>query len=72
MGTVFNAAKESALDGFIGGQIGFTEMAGVVEGVMGDLWRENGLIDAGITLDNVAKADQLARIKADERMKTSA
>jgi 1-deoxy-D-xylulose-5-phosphate reductoisomerase len=72
MGAVFNAAKESALDGFIGGQIGFTEMAGVVEGVMGDLWRENGLIDAGITLDNVAKADQLARIKADERMKTSA
>lgn len=68
MGAVFNAAKERALDGFIAGQIGFLDMAQVVEDVMTQLSSDNGLIRAGFTLDNVASADHLARIRADQVM----
>lgn len=70
MGAIFNAAKERALDGFIAGRIGFLDMAGVVEHVMTRLSSDNGLIHAGFTLDNVAKADHLARIRADEAMQS--
>ncbi|SMO51187.1 1-deoxy-D-xylulose 5-phosphate reductoisomerase [Thalassovita litoralis] len=68
MGAIFNAAKERALDGFIAGQIGFLDMAQVVEDVMTQLSSDNGLIRAGFTLDNVASADHLARIRADQVM----
>ncbi|MEZ5675354.1 MAG: 1-deoxy-D-xylulose-5-phosphate reductoisomerase [Thalassovita sp.] len=68
MGAIFNAAKERALDGFIAGQIGFLDMVQVVEDVMTQLSSDNGLIRAGFTLDNVASADHLARIRADQVM----
>lgn len=68
MGAIFNAAKERALDGFIAGQIGFLDMAQVVEDVMTQLSSDNGLIRAGFTLDNVASADHLARMRADQVM----
>ena len=58
-GAMFNAAKETALDGFIAGKINFTHMAGVVEEVLSQ--EPGGLIDAAMTLDNVAAADQMAR-----------
>ena len=58
-GAVFNAAKESALDGFIAGQIGFQAMADVVEEVLQTM--APGHIDAPMTLDNVRNADQMAR-----------
>ncbi|WP_299041510.1 1-deoxy-D-xylulose-5-phosphate reductoisomerase [uncultured Tateyamaria sp.] len=58
-GAVFNAAKESALDGFIAGQIGFQAMAEVVEEVLQTT--PTGHIDAPMTLDNVRNADQMAR-----------
>ena len=60
-GAVFNAAKETALDGFIVGQIGFTRMAGVVEEVLSTDTALEGLIDAEMTLDNVLRVDHLAR-----------
>lgn len=60
-GAVFNAAKETALDGFIAGQINFTRMAQVVEEVLSMELALDGLIDAAMTLDNVAQADHLAR-----------
>lgn len=63
-GAVFNAAKERALDGFIAGEIGFVQMADVVEQVLNRLSRENRLIDAEITLDTVLKFDHLAREEA--------
>lgn len=63
-GAVFNAAKEAALDGFIAGQIGFSEMAGVVEDVLSHLSAQPGHIDATMTLDNVAQMDHLARQEA--------
>lgn len=63
-GAVFNAAKETALDGFIAGHIGFTQMAGVVEDVLTALSARPGHMDAAMTLDNVAQVDHLARQEA--------
>ena len=60
-GAVFNAAKEVALDGFIGGKLRFPQMAEIVEDTMEALFPDNGVIDATITLDNVAQVDHLAR-----------
>jgi len=64
-GAVFNAAKERALDRFIARDIGFLDMAVVVEEVLTRLSGRPGLIDAAMTLDNVAQVDHLARDEAD-------
>lgn len=58
-GAVFNAAKETALDGFIAGAVRFTQMSDIVAETLDQV--EHGLIDAEMTLDNVAMADHLAR-----------
>lgn len=63
-GAVFNAAKETALDGFIAGKLQFTDMAGVVEDVLASLSSQQEHIDAIMTLDNVASIDHLARSEA--------
>ncbi len=60
-GATFNAAKETALDAFIGGQIGFMHMAEVVEEVLNRRSSDNRLDNAVITLDMVRKTDHLAR-----------
>ncbi|WP_448326159.1 1-deoxy-D-xylulose-5-phosphate reductoisomerase [Sulfitobacter sp. M13] len=60
-GAVFNAAKEVALDGFVEGKLRFPQMAQIVEDTMETLFPDNGVIDAAITLDNVAQVDHLAR-----------
>ncbi len=65
-GAVFNAAKEAALDGFIDGAIGFTDMAGIVEDTLTRLAGDSALVHAAMTLDNVRAADQMARITAQE------
>ncbi|MEL7150013.1 MAG: 1-deoxy-D-xylulose-5-phosphate reductoisomerase [Pseudomonadota bacterium] len=64
-GAAFNAAKESALDGFIEGRIGFTVMADVVAKVI-ELMSGDSLANAAITLESVREADQLARVRAQE------
>jgi 1-deoxy-D-xylulose-5-phosphate reductoisomerase len=58
-GAVFNAAKETALDGFIDGHLGFTRMAEVVDEVLNT--SDPSHIDAQMTLDNVQAADHMAR-----------
>jgi 1-deoxy-D-xylulose-5-phosphate reductoisomerase len=68
MGAVFNAAKERALDAFIAQAITFPQMAAVVEEVLSDLSTYESHNPAEITLDKVAEADHLARIRADEIM----
>ena len=65
-GAVFNAAKERALDHFIAKRLPFMAMAAVVEEVLARIEAENGLIDAGITLETVGHVDHLARIAADQ------
>ncbi len=68
-GAAFNAAKERALDAFIAGEIGFMDMAGIVETVLGEMSGRAGLIGGAITLDNVAEADHLARVGAGEAIR---
>ncbi|MEM8578224.1 MAG: 1-deoxy-D-xylulose-5-phosphate reductoisomerase [Pseudomonadota bacterium] len=58
-GAVFNAAKETALDGFIAGRLRFPQMADVVEEVLQSV--SPSLIDAAMTLDTVLHADHMAR-----------
>lgn len=68
MGAAFNGAKERALDAFIAGKIGFTDMACVVEDVLTRFETDSDHIDAALTLDNVTKTDHLARMWADQMM----
>ncbi|WP_170463776.1 1-deoxy-D-xylulose-5-phosphate reductoisomerase [Ruegeria arenilitoris] len=65
-GAVFNAAKERALDRFIAREIGFLQMADIVEAVLDRFEASNGLIDAPLTLDNVVRTDHLARTWVDD------
>ncbi|MCX7559926.1 1-deoxy-D-xylulose-5-phosphate reductoisomerase [Sulfitobacter sp. F26204] len=66
MGAVFNAAKETALDGFIAGRINFPQMAEVVEDVLARIAASDGHIAATMTLDNVLQIDHLARQAAQD------
>lgn len=65
-GAAFNAAKEAALDAFIARRIWFTDMAAVVEEVLTDMSGAGCLDNATLSLDKVAEADEMARIKAGE------
>ena len=60
-GAVFNAAKETALDGFIAGHLKFTDMSDVVAQTLEQIDAADGHIDATMTLDNVLETDHLAR-----------
>ena len=59
-GAIFNAAKESALDGFIDNRIGFLEMASIVDAVLAMMAGDSHM-NADITLENVMQADREAR-----------
>lgn len=63
-GAAFNAAKEAALDRFIDGQIGFMDMARLVESVLAQMSPDLGLQTDQITLDTVYEADKEARARA--------
>ncbi|TCP63393.1 1-deoxy-D-xylulose 5-phosphate reductoisomerase [Rhodovulum bhavnagarense] len=69
-GAAFNAAKEAALDAFLGGQIGFTQMAEVVEDVLDRLSRDSGLTNDVISLEKVLEVDHLARQTAADVVRT--
>jgi 1-deoxy-D-xylulose-5-phosphate reductoisomerase len=68
-GAVFNAAKEVALDHFIAGELGFTDMAAIVEDVLarlsGELRRNNDVL----TLEDVIETDHLARRTAEQAIR---
>ena len=63
-GAAFNAAKEIALDHFIGGSLGFAAMAGVVEDTLAALSGQHGLGNAPNSLDDVLAMDACARVEA--------
>ncbi|WP_299983408.1 1-deoxy-D-xylulose-5-phosphate reductoisomerase [uncultured Ruegeria sp.] len=65
-GAIFNAAKERALDHFIGRRIRFLDMADAVSAVLERFEAADSLIDAPLTLDNVQQTDHLARQWVDE------
>ncbi len=60
-GTVFNAAKEIALDRFISGEIGFLDMAELVEYVQEDLHLISGGTQSLEGLGVVMNIDEMAR-----------
>ena len=60
-GAVFNAAKEAALDLFIGQKIGFLDMARLVEQVLAQMSARQGLANPPTCLDTVLEADIEAR-----------
>ncbi len=64
-GAAFNGSKEAALDGFIEGRIGFTDMARVVERELESVSRD-GRGTAAMTLESVREADRAARSRASE------
>ena len=63
-GTVFNAAKERALDAFIDGEIGFLDMSHVVSETLDDICAEQGMENTPETLDSILEVDALARQRA--------
>ena len=60
-GTVFNAAKETALDGFLAGRIGFTAMAGVVDAVFNTATTTFQIASPPSHLEDVLEIDRLTR-----------
>ncbi|MGB8815422.1 MAG: 1-deoxy-D-xylulose-5-phosphate reductoisomerase [Paracoccaceae bacterium] len=65
-GAAFNAAKEVALDHFIAGNIGFCDMAGVVQATIARLSHQNCLGNALLALEDVLEMDHLARDEAED------
>ncbi len=63
-GAAFNAAKEQALDAFIEGRIGFTRMAGVVEGTLDALAADALITKSPESLEDVLEMDHVARTRA--------
>ena len=61
MGAAFNAAKETALDAFVGGAIGFQAMAEVVERTLGGLAARDAVTMPVEGLEGVMRVDHLAR-----------
>jgi 1-deoxy-D-xylulose-5-phosphate reductoisomerase len=65
-GAVFNAAKEAALDEFIGNRIGFLEMAIFVEEVLQRCSSEGLLNNPASTIDDILNLDAQARVYTSE------
>jgi len=70
-GTVFNAAKEIALDAFIAGRIGFTDMAPLVERTLSALSSEIRLDGAMHSLETVLDLNHVARQRAVALLETT-
>lgn len=68
-GAVFNIAKDAALDAFIAGRIGFTQMSEVVERVLDVLLPDDGLINAPMNLDNLRQTTHLGQSTTEQVMR---
>ena len=60
-GAVFNAAKETALDGFISKQIGFLEMSTIVEKTIVEICHSKNCHKTEMCLGNILDIDTLSR-----------
>ena len=61
--TILNAANEVAVAAFLGGHIGFLEIARIVEKVL-DQSNATGVTPAN--LDEIYEIDRIARVKAED------
>ncbi|MFZ3583922.1 1-deoxy-D-xylulose-5-phosphate reductoisomerase [Loktanella sp. DJP18] len=68
MGTVFNAAKEAALDAFIAGRIGFMDMSGIVEDALATMSAQGGQHNAALSLDTIMDMDRQTRLRVTEHL----
>ena len=69
-GAVFNAAKETALDGFLSKQIGFLEMCPIVEKTIAKLCQIENSHKLEASLINILDIDKMARNVAAELIRT--
>lgn len=69
-GAVFNAAKETALDGFLSKQIGFLEMCPIVEKTIAKLCHIETSHKLEASLTNILDIDKMARNVAAELIRT--
>ena len=69
-GAVFNAAKETALDGFLSKQIGFLEMCPIVEKTIAKLCLIENSHKLEASLINILDIDKMARNVAAELIRT--
>ena len=69
-GAVFNAAKETALDGFLSKQIGFLEMCPIVEKTVAKLCHIENSHKLEASLINILDIDKMARNVAAELIRT--
>ena len=60
-GAVFNAAKETALDGFLAKQIGFLEMSIIVEKTIAEICHLKNFHKTEMCLSNILDIDKLSR-----------
>lgn len=60
-GTVFNAAKEIALDRFISSEVGFLDMNLIVEGSLDELEKQSSIVDVEQNLENIVYLDSITR-----------
>ena len=60
-GAVFNAAKETALDGFLAKQIGFLEMSIIVEKTIAEICHLKNCHKTEMCLSNILDIDKLSR-----------
>ena len=67
-GTVFNAAKEAALDAFIAGRIGFMDMSGIVEDALAKMSAQGSQHNALLSLDTIMDIDRLTRLRVAEHL----
>jgi len=60
-GTVFNAAKEIALDRFISSEVQFLDMNLIVEGSLDELEKQSPIVDVEQNLENIVYLDSITR-----------
>ena len=71
-GAVFNAAKDRALDHFIGGRIGFLDLTDLTEAALGTVLGGGEIGGAEITLESVARANHVTQHAVDAMIRARA
>ena len=60
-GTIFNAAKEIALDRFISSEVGFLDMNLIVEETLDELENQSSIVNVEQNLENIVYLDSITR-----------
>ena len=64
VGSCFNAAKEIALDKFISGEIGFLDMAALVEKTLEETSLINKVLRKSVNISDILEVDKCTRAVA--------